>query len=165
MKIIIARKLAAEWGSDVDFEGTSINTKFSYSIFKWQFKEFCKTIQNPIRGLPEMVINDTVSGIFSTFCHHCLQKASSAWVNFCSYAASASSDSSILVPDYILRYSYDGFTSSCRVLRVDDVDGVSPCVFIKFKCGRTLFTSSEHFQHPLDPDIASVPSTLDDFRK
>ena len=116
VKIISAHKLAAELDSDVDFEGNSIKTKYSYSIFKWQFKELYKIIQHPIHVLPELVINDTIYGIFLTFCCHCLHKASSAWVNLCSYATTAttaSSDSSILVSDSVLQYSCDGFTSSC----------------------------------------------------
>ena len=112
-----------------------------------------------------MVINDTVSGIFSTFCHHCLQHASSTRVHFCSYATRTCTHTSILAPDSVLRYSRDGFTSSCRILRVDEEDGVSPCIFIKMKCGRTLYTSPEHLQHLHDPDVASVPSTVDDFRQ
>ena len=165
VKIISAHKLAAEWGPDVDLEGTSIKTKYAYSIFKWRFKEFRKTIQHPVHGLPEMVINDTKAGIFSTFCHFCAMGASTNRVHFCSYATNVESPSLPLVPQSILRYSRDGFTSPCRILRVDYADGVSPRIFIKLQCGRTLYTSSEHLQHLGDPDIASVPSKVDDFWK
>ena len=67
VKIISADKLASEWASKVDYEGTSIKTKYAYIVFKWRFKEFCKTIQHPFHGLPEMIMNDTNSGIFPHF--------------------------------------------------------------------------------------------------
>ena len=164
VKIISAHKLAAECSTDVDLEGTSIKTKYPYSIFKWRFNEFRKTIQHPIHGLPEMVINDTDAGIFSTLCHFCAKGASKYWVQFCSYATIVESQSLPLVPQSILRYSFDGFTSPCRILSVEDVDGVSPRNFIKLQCGRTLYTSLENLQHLSDPDITSVPSKVDDFR-
>ena len=165
VKIISAHKLAAEWGSNVDLEGTSIKTKYAYSIFKWHFKEFQKIIQHPVHGLPEMVINDTDAGIFSTFCHFCARGASTSQVQFCSYAMNVGSQSLSLAPQSILRYSWDSFTSPCQILRVEDEDGVSPRIFIKLQCGRTLHKSLEHLQHLRDLDIASVPSKVDDFCK
>ena len=38
VKIICAHKLATEWGSEVDQEGTSIKSKYAYSVFKWRYK-------------------------------------------------------------------------------------------------------------------------------
>ena len=64
-----------------------------------------------------------------------------------------------------MRYFCDGFTPLCHILRTEDADGVNPRVFIKLKCGRTLDTSPEYLQHVADPDVASVPSTISEFRK
>ena len=68
VKIISANKLACEWRSEPDRKGTSIKSKFDYSVFKWPFNQFRKTIQHPEHGLPEMIINDMNQGLFLTFC-------------------------------------------------------------------------------------------------
>ena len=157
--------MASEWGSAVDYEGTSIKTKYAYSVFKWRFKEYRKTIQHPIHGLPERVINDSNSGIFSTFCHFCSAQASGLWAHFCSYSTRAKSVSSIYAPHSVMRYSCDGYTSPCQIIHVDNEDGVSPVISIKLQCGRILRTSPEHLQHLADPDVASVPSTVAEYQK
>ena len=163
VKIISAHKLAAEWGSEVDQEGTLIKTKYAYGVFKWRYKKLRKTIQHPVHGLPEMVINDTNASIFSMFCNYCSSKASQSRAHFCSYAWCDPSVPSFFIPNSLMRYSCDGFTSACRILRTEDVDGVNPRVFFKLKCGCILDTSSKHLQHIVDPDIALVPSKPADF--
>ena len=156
--------MACEWGSDIDLEGTSIKTKYVYSVFKWKHKTFRKTISHPVHGLPEMVINESASGIFSTFCHFISHGASSARAQFCSFTTKSSSHN-IFVPHSVWRYSRDGFTSPCQVLRMADSEGVSPQIVIKLQCGRVLHTSPEFLQHMEDPDVALIPSKVSQFRK
>ena len=154
VNIISAHKLACEWGPTIDQEGTSIKTKYAYSVFKWKNKQFRKTILHPVHGLPEMVINNSVSGIFSTFCHYISHGASLARVHFCTFAT-ASSPHNIFIPHLVWQYSWDGFTSSCQILHTVDAPGFSPQIVIKLLCGRILHTSPEYLQHMEDPDVAS----------
>ena len=112
-----------------------------------------------------MMINDTNADIFSMFCDYCSSIASQSRAHFCSYASRDPSIPSLFIPNSIMRYSCDGFTSACRILRTEDVDGVNSSVFIKLKCGRILDTSPEHLQHIADPDVALVPSKPADFRE
>ena len=164
VNIISAHKLACEWGPTIDQEGTSIKTKYAYSVFKWKNKQFRKTISHPIHGLPEMVINDSASGIFSSFCHYISHGASSARVHFCTFATTSRSHN-IFIPHLVWRYSRDGFTSSCQILHTVDAQGFSPQIVIKLQCGRVLHTSPEYLQHMEDPDVALIPAKVSEFRK
>ena len=62
-------------------------------------------------------------------------------------------------------YSCDGFTSLCRILSVDDAINHAPKLLIKLTYGGILYTSLEFLQHVEDHDVASVPSTLSQYRK
>ena len=116
-------------------------------------------------GLPEMVINKMNQGLFLPFCHFCSQKASSLKVPLCTFFTRLPVSPISFLPNSTMRYSCDGFTSLCRILSTDGVNEPGPKIYIKLSCDHTLHTSPEFLQHVEDSDVASVPSTLADYRK
>ena len=152
----------------MDEEGTSNKSKHPYSVFKWQYKKFCKTIVHPSHGLPEMIVNDEVPKIFHTFCQFCSHSVSALRSHYCCYNTSASSSKDLqsLFPlSPVMRYSKDGFTSPCTVLQSVDPSIPDSHFTIKLKCVRVLQVSPEYVSHPADPDIAAIPSTVPDFQR
>lgn len=162
--IISSYCLAGEWDESIDEEGTSIKSKHSYSVFKWRKKQYKKTIIHPSHGLPEMVVNDDLPGLFNAFCQYCEAVESSLRAQYCSFASTAGD---VLSPSFplsvVMRYSKDGFTSPCTVLQTVDPSILDSKFLVKLNCGRILEASPEFLHHPDDPDIASIPSTIPTF--
>ena len=82
----------------MDKEGTSIESKHPYSVFKWKRKQFCQIIHHPSHGLPKMVVNEDLSSLFSAFYHFCESAASSVRSHYCSFATVGGEVSSPSVP-------------------------------------------------------------------
>ena len=164
--IISSHKLAGEWGAFVDEEGTSIKSKHSYSVFKWNRKQFRKTIPHPSHGLPEMVVNDDLPSLFSALCQYCSSSASSLRAHYCVFRVASGDVSSPSFPlSAVMRYSKDGFTSPCAILKSVDPAKPDSQFLLKLQCGRILESSPEFVHHPDDPDIAAIPSTVPNFRR
>lgn len=163
--IISTSKLATEWGYEIDYEGTYIKSKHSYSVFKWKNKQFRRTIQHPTHCLPELAVNEGYTS-FEKFCHFCSTKSASIrhpWSSYFSAHTTIDNEPTILQfkPGTKLRYSRDGYTSSCVVLEssVSDPNVIN----IRLYDGEELSTSPTFLQHIDDPDIACVPESPSDF--
>ena len=133
--IISSHRLAYNWGNLVDEESTSIKSKHSYSVLRWKYKHFRRTILHPSCGLPEMVVNDDIPGLFSASCQFCGSSTTLARAHFCSFATVGGDLSSSSFPLFaVMRCSRDRFTSPCTVLQSIDPAKPDSQLFIKLRC-------------------------------
>ena len=86
--------------------------------------------------------------------HYCTFRVASGDVSSPSFPLSA-----------VMRYSKDGFTSPCTILKSVDPAKPDSQFLLKLQCGRILESSPEFVHHPDDPDIAAIPSTVPNFRR
>ena len=82
---------------------------------------------------------------FSTFCHYCSKGASKSRALICSYATYVDSAFLPLVPQSIMHYYCDSFTSPCQILHIEDENGASPCIFINWNVGVLLIPLQSAF--------------------
>ena len=165
--IISTSKLSKEWGNEVDYEGAYIKPKHSYSVFKWKHKEYRRRIEHPRHCSPELAVNEGYSK-FQTFCSFCFDNAHKEGNGWFSYYSVFTNDASVPESAFFkagdtLRYSRDGFTSSCVVLEVIDPCEQSVQYKIKLKCGRVMIIEPMFLQLHSDPDIAKVLIRKNDY--
>ena len=169
VKITSSSKLATEWGPEVDREGTSITSKYSYSYFVWNHGKYSRTIQHPQHCLPELSVNVGYTNL-EKFCNYCRASSSSIrshWFGYftaCPTIENIISDSAFNEGD-ILRYSRDGFTSECKVLeRITDSNDLTT-YRIKLKGGRVFITPDSFLQLSDEIDIGCIPEKESDYEK
>ena len=169
VRIISTSKLATEFGPEIDYEGTYIKSKHSYSVFKWKHKLFRRTIPHPKHCLPEMAVNEGYSS-FRSFCTFCTSSASALRQPFSLFYTACATDTSS--PSHEVfpigcksRYSRDGFTSRCTILSTPSDASLSPIYSIKLTCGRVLTTPSTFLHHIDATDVACVPQTSEDYAR